>query len=242
MTPQDHTHGREKDIRLPDEIAPAKDGFPVFTDPAGIEAESMRRIGEELKRMQIHRPEEEMKVIRRVIHTTADFDFAKSMVFMNGAVQKGMAALSEGRCVITDTNMALAGISRKCLERYGNHAACFMADPGIAAMAKAAGSTRAYAAMGYAGAHFPDAVYVIGNAPTALFRLDEMIRAGSFSPSLIIAVPVGFVNVTESKERIVLTCREHCIPVIAAMGRKGGSTVAAAIMNALLYQLPAAAG
>ena len=195
----------------------------------------MRRITEELQEMGISRSHEELPVIRRVIHATADFDFAKTMVFTEDAVRRGREALLKGKCVITDTNMALAGISSSACRRYGNEAHCFMADPGVFAKAKKEGTTRAYAAMGYAAEQFPDAVYVIGNAPTALFRLDELIRTACLSPSLIVAVPVGFVNVTESKEQILNTCKKYRIPVIAAMGRKGGSTVAAAVMNALFY-------
>lgn len=218
------------------ESSPERD---VFLSPSEIEAESMRRITAELEEMGVDRPEEELEVIRRVIHTTADFDFAASMYFSKDAVRMGRRALTKGRSVITDTNMALAGISRVFCERFGNRAMCFMADPEIAGKAKAEGTTRAYAAMGYAAEHFPDAVFAVGNAPTALLRLDEMIRTTSFRPSLVIAVPVGFVNVTKSKEQILKTCQERRIPVIAALGRKGGSTVAAAIMNALFYGIGA---
>lgn len=206
-----------------------------FSDPAGIEAESMRQITAELDRMGVRMPEEELQVLRRVIHATADFDFAETMVFSGDAVRMGRKALFGGKPVITDTNMALAGISRVSCEKFGNTALCFMACPEIADKAKREGTTRAWAAMGYAAERFPDAVYAVGNAPTALLRLEELIRTASFFPSLVVAVPVGFVNVAESKERILAVCRERGIPVIAAMGRKGGSTVAAAVMNALFY-------
>ena len=206
-----------------------------YTDPAGIEAESMRRITEELARRKIRLPGEEMDVVLRVIHTTADFDFAKTLVFHNEAIARGRAALLHHKAVITDTNMALAGISKPSCRRFGTDARCFMADSGIVARAKALGTTRAYAAMGYAAEHFPDAVYAIGNAPTALFRLAELIRESSLAPALVIAVPVGFVNVVEAKEQILEACDKRTIPVIASLGRKGGSTVCAAIVNALFY-------
>ena len=214
-------------------------GKQIIRDPAMIEAESMRRITEELRETGTGWHEPELSVVRRVIHTTADFDFARSMFFSEGAVRAGREALRRGKSIVTDTNMALAGISRPSMDRYKNEAVCFMADPKTAQAARAQGSTRAWAAMGYAAEHFPGAVYAVGNAPTALIRLDELIRSGSFRPSLIIAVPVGFVNVVESKERIRSACLDRNIPIIAAMGRKGGSTVAAAIVNALFYGINA---
>ena len=212
----------------------------VFTEPSAIEAESMRLISGELVRRNVSRPEEEMQVIRRVIHATADFEFAETMVFSEGAVRKGREALAAGKSVITDTNMALSGISRPACLKYGNDLHCFTADPAVFEEAKAEGCTRSYAAMGYAAEHFPDAVYAIGNAPTALFRLEEeLLQTDSFFPSLIIAVPVGYVNVIEAKQQILRACMKRGVPVIAAVGRKGGSTVCAAVMNALLYGITA---
>ncbi len=211
-------------------------GF-AFMSPSEIEAESMRRIGEELSRMDVTFPGEEMPVIRRVIHTTADFDYATNLYFSRDAVRRGKQALALGGCVITDTNMALAGISKPSCRSFGNTVCCFMADEEIARRAKEEGTTRAWAAMGYAAKLYPDGIYVIGNAPTALLRLEELIRAEEARPSLIVGVPVGFVNVIESKQRIIECCRDYEIPVIAARGRKGGSTVAAAIINALFYEM-----
>ncbi len=208
-----------------------------FLTPSEIEAESMRRIEAVLKEMDVTYSEEEMSVVRRVIHTTADFDFAGNMYFSKDAVKLGRRALASGISVITDTNMALAGISRPSCEKYKNRPCCFMADEMIARKAKADGTTRAYAAMGYAASLYPEGIYAIGNAPTALFRLEELIRAGKMRPSLIVGVPVGFVNVTESKERIIACCLEYSIPAIVARGRKGGSAVAATVMNALFYGL-----
>lgn len=203
--------------------------------PADIERSSMNIIRAELQKLNISLPPEQTDVILRCIHATADFDYASSLVFSDNAVSLAVDALRSGCGIVTDTNMTLAGLSRPCLERFGISARCFMADPEIAVLAKRNNCTRAVAAMDYAAEHFPDAIRAIGNAPTALFRLSEQLAAG-LRPALIIAVPVGFVNVVESKERIVRVCRETGIPCIAAMGRKGGSTVAAAVCNALLYR------
>ncbi len=217
-------------------------GERVFTSPREIEKESMRIIRQELDGMGILIREPELDVVMRTIHTTADFDFAKNMVFLNDAVSAGRQALGEGRCIVTDTNMALSGISRPFRGKFGIEANCYMADPEIANTAVREGITRARAAMTYASGLHPDAVYVIGNAPTALIRINELIREKILSPALVVGVPVGFVNVSESKEMILETCDELGIPAIIARGRKGGSTVAAAIVNALLYGIiPAAA-
>ena len=207
-----------------------------YTDPAGIEAESMRRITEELARRKIRLPGEEMDVVLRVIHTTADFDFAKTLVFHNEAIARGRAALLHHKAVITDTNMALTGISKPGLRRLGSNVVCFMADEDVAEQAKEQGVTRAVISVRKAVSRFSKCIYAVGNAPTALLELADQIHGG-FRPALVIAVPVGFVNVVESKERIVATCSQYNIPCIAAMGRKGGSTVAAAICNALIYKV-----
>ena len=150
------------------------------------------------------------------------------------AAAKAVEALRGGAQIVTDTNMALAGISRPGLGRLGGAAYCFMAEDFIAERAKERGSTRAVAAMDYAAENHPDAVLAVGNAPTALFRIAEKIEAG-LRPALVIAAPVGFVNVVEAKERVFETCEKYAVPCIAAMGRKGGSSIAAAICNALIY-------
>ena len=203
--------------------------------PAGIEAKSMEIISRELAQLGISLPPENAGVIRRVIHATADFGYASSLYFSEGAVRLGVEALSAGRRIVTDTNMALAGISKTGLSRLGSGSVCYMADEEVAGRAKALGVTRAAVSMHKAAGEYPDALYASGNAPTALFALSEMIREG-LRPSLVIAVPVGFVNVTEAKEEIIRIGAEAGIPVIAAVGRKGGSTVAAAICNALIYE------
>ncbi len=202
--------------------------------PADIERTSMRIIGEEMALLGKKAAPENEAVVKRVIHTTADFDYADNLYFSKAAVPLCVKKLQQGVDIITDSNMALAGVSKKAAEKLGCSLHCYMAEPSIARKAEQENSTRATAAMRYAvEAHF-DAVYAVGNAPTALFVLAEKIEDG-FMPAFVVAAPVGFVNVIEAKERIVSVCEAFHIPVIAAMGRKGGSTVAAAILNALLY-------
>lgn len=172
-------------------------------------------------------------IIKRVIHTTADFDYVDSLYFSPTAVAAGLAALGQGERIVTDTNMARSGINKAALEALGTEALCFMAHEDIAAEAKRRGTTRAAAAVDKAAKLPGHPVFAVGNAPTALIRMEELIRQGSLSPSLIIAVPVGFVNVVQAKELILQTE----VPCIVARGRKGGSNVAAAIVNALLYAI-----
>ena len=202
--------------------------------PADIERTSLSIIERELDERGIRLPPEQAPVVKRVIHATADFDYAEAMAFTHSSVPRALEALRQGVPVITDTNMAKAGVSRPGLKKLGGEALCFMADPEVAAQAKREGTTRAAAAMQYAAARWPNGIFAVGNAPTALFRLAEEIEGGC-RPSLIIAVPVGFVNVTEAKERIWKTCLAYDVPAIVAWGRKGGSTVAAAVCNALIY-------
>lgn len=203
--------------------------------PADIESTSMSIITKELEEAGIVLSEENAPVIRRVIHTSADFDYAKNLRFTKDAVARAIDRLKSGAVIITDTNMALSGVSKPSLKTLEGEAHCFMAEPEIAAKAKADGTTRAVASMSYAAEKYPEAVFAIGNAPTALMKLSELMEAG-LRPSLIIAVPVGFVNVVESKEEVFAVCEKYDVPCIAAMGRKGGSNVAAAICNALLYE------
>ena len=177
-------------------------------------------------------PENEL-VVKRVIHTSADFDYAKNLVFSEGAVGKGIEALRLGCDIVTDTQMARAGINKTILGRLGGQVHCFMSDEDVAKEARERGITRATVSMERAAALDKPCIFAIGNAPTALFSLDAQIKAGKIRPALIIGVPVGFVNVVESKEMIM----EAGVPYIVARGRKGGSNVAAAICNALLYQI-----
>lgn len=202
--------------------------------PEDIERASMEIIGQELHKRGIVLPEEHAAIVKRVIHTTADFDFAQNLYFTPGAASFGMTALRNGAAIITDTNMAKAGISKPALTKLGGQVFCFMADEDVARAAREQGVTRAVVAMEKAAQQLPNAVFAIGNAPTALLRIAELIEEG-LRPSLVIGVPVGFVNVVESKETALAVCQRKDIPAILAMGRKGGSTVAAAICNALLY-------
>lgn len=172
-------------------------------------------------------------VIKRVIHTTADFDYADNLVFSEGAVLKGIQALREGCDIVTDTSMAMAGINKTALARLGGQVHCYIADPDVAREARERGVTRSAAAMERAAELEKPCIFAIGNAPTALLALHELIGAGRLSPVLVVGVPVGFVNVVESKE-LILT---DPVPSIVARGRKGGSGVAAAVCNALLYQI-----
>lgn len=197
--------------------------------PADIEARSMELIGQELGERVF--PAEQLPVVKRVIHTTADFEYADSLVFSAGAVEAGVAAIRQGCTIVTDTQMAFSGVNKRVLEKFGGRAVCFMSDPDVAAEAKARGETRATVSMERAARLEGPLVLAIGNAPTALVRACELIGAGELKPALVIGVPVGFVNVVESKE-LLLTLD---VPYIVARGRKGGSNVAAAICNALLY-------
>ncbi len=177
-------------------------------------------------------PENE-PVIKRVIHTTADFEYVNNLVFSENAVKIGIEALKSGCDIVTDTQMARAGISKAALSKLGGEVRCFMSDDDVAAEAKARGVTRAAVSMEKAAKLEKPLIFAIGNAPTALIALDELMRAGRLSPKLIIGVPVGFVNVVESKELIIASS----VPHIVARGRKGGSNVAAAIVNAMLYRI-----
>ena len=202
--------------------------------PTQIERGSMEIIGAELAAQGITLQPEEAPVVLRCIHASADFDYAKNLRFSPDAVEKALEALKDGAHIVTDTNMALAGVSKPGLKTLGGEAHCFMAEPEIAQIAKARNCTRAVASMDFAAAHLPEAIYAVGNAPTALFALAEHLEGG-MRPALIVAVPVGFVNVVESKERIFELCTRLGVPCIAAMGRKGGSSIAAAVCNALIY-------
>lgn len=199
--------------------------------PADIEKRSFAIITEELGGRTF--PEGVAEVVKRVIHTSADFDYADNLCFSPDAVEQAKAALEAGATIVTDTNMALAGISKGTLAQLGGRAVCLMADEDVAREAKARGVTRATVSMEHAAKLDGPLIFAIGNAPTALIRLHELIEEGAVSPALVIGVPVGFVNVVESKELFL----GGDTPYIIARGRKGGSNVAAAIVNALLYQI-----
>ena len=191
----------------------------------------MEIIRAELARMGKEIPAELEPVVLRVIHTTADFEYADTMTFSSGAVEKAREALRAGARIVTDTNMALAGVNKRALARWGGEALCYMADPGVAEEASARGITRASVSMERAARLEGPTIYAVGNAPTALLALRDLMDTKGYRPALIIGVPVGFVNVVNAKERIM----ETDVPWIVNRGRKGGSGVAAAVCNALLY-------
>ncbi|MDR1702379.1 MAG: precorrin-8X methylmutase [Sporomusaceae bacterium] len=203
-----------------------------LTDPAEIEQKSLSIISEKLTGRNF--APENINMIKRVIHTTADFDYADNLFFSKGAAAAAKAALTSGANLVTDTQMAYSGINKKALAQLGSAVHCFISEPQVAASAKEKGTTRAWAAVEYAAKNLAaPLIFVVGNAPTALIRLYELIKAGEISPALIIAAPVGFVNVVESKELILTLPTPH----IVAQGQKGGSNVAAAICNALMYEI-----
>jgi precorrin-8X/cobalt-precorrin-8 methylmutase len=213
-----------------------------YTKPEDIEKRSFEIISEKLAVLRERRKQDlkgrtplhtsiEEAVIQRVIHATADFDFDANIVFTHNAAEKAYRLLHEGCTVVTDTNMALAGLNKTLLAGFGGIAVCFMADEATALAAKKNGSSRAQASVDRAANLSLPLIYAVGNAPTALLRIAELHKAGTFTPSLVIASPVGFVNVVEMKE-LFLTLD---IPGIITRGRKGGSAVAATILNALLY-------
>lgn len=199
--------------------------------PRDIERRSFEIITQELGDRMLD-PDKEL-IIKRCIHTSADFEYADSLYFSRNAVEKAMEAIKAGASIVTDTQMAKSGINKRALARYGGQVYCFMSDEDVAQAAKEQGSTRAKVSMDKAAALEGPVIYAIGNAPTALVRLYELIEEGKIDPALVIGVPVGFVNVVASKELIMQTD----VPCIVARGRKGGSNIAACICNALLYMI-----
>lgn len=201
--------------------------------PDEIEKRSFAIISEELKERGITLPKEEEMITKRVIHTSADFEYVQTLVYAKDAVKIAKELLLNGADIVTDTNMALAGINKKILAGFGGEAHCFMADERVARLAKERGVTRAAVSMEFAARIPKPVIFAVGNAPTALVSLYEMIQKGDWKPAFVIGVPVGFVNVVAAKELIM----ETDVPYIVNRGRKGGSNVAAAICNALLYEL-----
>jgi precorrin-8X/cobalt-precorrin-8 methylmutase len=205
--------------------------------PGDIEKRSMEIIGEELAARGITLDPEQDPVIRRAIHTSADFDYAETLMFSEDAVRKARELIAGGADIVTDTNMALTGINKKRIAAFGGEVRCYMADGDVAREAKERGITRASVSMEHAARDTSQSgrpvIFAIGNAPTALITLRTMYDEGRFTPDFIIGVPVGFVNVVQSKEIIMASGA----PYIVAVGRKGGSNVAASICNALMYKL-----
>lgn len=201
-----------------------------YVAPRDIEARSFQIIGDELGQQG---PDTAYDlVLKRVIHTTADFDYAQSLQVSDGAIEHGVQALRDGATVVTDTTMVAAGINKRVLQRLGGSVRTFIGDADVACEARERGITRSAVSMERAAQLEGPLVFAIGNAPTALACLARLIREGSLArPALVIGVPVGFVNVVESKELIM----DADVDSIVSVGRKGGSNVAAAIVNALLY-------
>ncbi|MGO5548473.1 precorrin-8X methylmutase [Wansuia hejianensis] len=199
--------------------------------PMDIESRSFEMITEELGDKKLI-PGTEL-IVKRCIHTSADFEYADNLCFSEGVVQKAMDAIKEGAWIVTDTQMGKAGINKKSLARYGGEVCCFMADEDVAEEARERGVTRAVVSMEKAAKLQKKLIFAIGNAPTALIRLYELIENGELTPELVIGAPVGFVNVVQSKELIM----KAPVPYIVARGRKGGSNIAACICNALLYMI-----
>lgn len=199
--------------------------------PMDIERRSFEIIASELGERRLD-PEYDL-LIRRVIHTTADFDYADNLCFSPHATAVAMEAIREGCGIVTDTTMALSGINKRVLAQFGCEVHCFIGDADVALEARRRGVTRSQVSMEKAARTLGPCIFAIGNAPTALLSICALVRAGALRPRLVIGVPVGFVNVVEAKEEVL----GLGVPYIVARGRKGGSNVAAAIVNSILYQM-----
>jgi precorrin-8X/cobalt-precorrin-8 methylmutase len=209
----------------------------TIIEPQKIEARSFEIITEILGEERLHAfPDEQQGIVKRVIHTSADFDYADNLIFGNDPVNSAIKALqnakTEGCTIVTDTRMAFSGINKTNLAKFGANKECYIDNPEVAERAKTAGVTRATVSMEFAAEKPENKIFAIGNAPTALLALRDIILAGKLKPALVVGVPVGFVNVVESKELFM----ELDVPYIVAKGRKGGSNVAAAIINAIMLE------
>lgn len=201
--------------------------------PEEIEKRSFEIISEELDHMGVILPEDEAMITKRVIHTSADFEYTKTLTFSKDAVAIAKELIVNGADIVTDTNMAFSGINKKALSHFGGEVHCYMADETVAKLAKERGCTRATVSMEMASEIEKPVIFAIGNAPTALIQLYNMMQTKQWKPAFVIGVPVGFVNVEAAKELIM----ETELPYIVNRGRKGGSNIAAAICNALIYEL-----
>ena len=201
--------------------------------PEQIEQRSFEIIDGELKKRGIVLPKEQEMITKRVIHTTADFEYTDTLTFSEGAVGIARELLKKGADIVTDTNMALSGINKRSLAGLGGEVHCYMADETVAKLARERGTTRAAVSMEIAAKIHKPVIFAVGNAPTALIQIYEMMQGSDWRPAFVIGVPVGFVNVEAAKELILQTD----VPFIINRGRKGGSNVAAAICNALIYEL-----
>jgi len=207
----------------------------VHLRPEEIEKESFRIIEAEVGTHSWSPAE--WQVVRRAIHTSADFEYARSMTFSPNAVRCGIAALQSGHGLVTDTTMVLAGINKRLLGRFGSAGSCHVADPDIAVAAAKEGVTRSILAMRRAAADPDNGIFVVGNAPTALYELLRLVREEGLRPDLVIGLPVGFVGAEDSKDALIREAAACNIPFITNRGRKGGSNVAAAVVNALLLMV-----
>lgn len=201
--------------------------------PEQIEQRSFEIIDGELKKRGIVLPKEQEMITKRVIHTTADFEYTETLTYSEGAVGIARELLKKGADIVTDTNMALSGINKRSLAGLGGEVHCYMADETVAKLARERGTTRAAVSMEMAAKIQKPVIFAVGNAPTALIQIYEMMQGSDWRPAFVIGVPVGFVNVEAAKELILQTD----VPFIINRGRKGGSNVAAAICNALIYEL-----
>ena len=201
--------------------------------PEQIEQRSFEIIDGELKKRGIVLPKEQEMITKRVIHTTADFEYTDTLTFSEGAVGIARELLKKGADIVTDTNMALSGINKRSLAGLGGEVHCYMADETVAKLARERGTTRAAVSMEIAAKIQKPVIFAVGNAPTARIQIYEMMQGSDWRPAFVIGVPVGFVNVEAAKELILQTD----VPFIINRGRKGGSNVAAAICNALIYEL-----
>ena len=200
--------------------------------PGAIERESFSIIRRELEERNLHLDPKTEDIVMRCIHTSADFDYADILAVSEGADDAAIKALQNGAHIVTDTTMAMSGINKRMLAQYGGEVHCFISDEDVIREASERGTTRAVVSMEHAAKLEQQLIFAIGNAPTALMRLCELIDAGEVRPALVIGVPVGFVNVVKSKEMLM----ERDVPYIVSRGNKGGSNIAACICNALLYR------
>lgn len=197
--------------------------------PADIEARSMEIIAQEMGPHSY--TDQQLAVVKRCIHTSADFDYVTNLLFTPNAMEAGLEAIRKGCTIVTDTQMARSGINKRVLHKFGGDVVCYISDEDVAQEAKQRGETRATVAMERAAQLEGPVILAIGNAPTALVRACQLMDEGKFAPALVIGAPVGFVNVVESKNLLESMEGEHII----ARGRKGGSNIAATICNALIY-------
>ncbi|ETT77517.1 precorrin-8x methylmutase cbic [Paenibacillus sp. FSL R7-277] len=200
---------------------------PVTVQPQEIEGLSFQMITEELGEHSFSALE--YPIVQRIIHASADFELGRSLVFHPGAIEAGIHAILQGKPIIADVRMVEAGIAKERIQRYGGEVRVHISDPDVVDEAKALGTTRAIIATRKACAQAPGGIYVIGNAPTALLELIRLVKAGEAQPGLVIGMPVGFVSAAESKDEL----RKLDIPYITNIGRKGGSTIVVAAVNAL---------